>query len=389
MRSILLLSLLAAVPGCSDGPPGPGNDRTDLVIRGRVVSVDATAVGGLRATWRARGGSAGRSANVAADGAFEIVAEPAAGELLIDEDPPRRFHPFLYPLHADSLSDPVIVMIPRRWTIGGHGDYEGQAVDTPLDPVVEDDAGQYLYSYFWGQGEPRATPTRYLLDLATWPLDAVGARVAFDRQGGANPVSAQDSALIWGVFDRLGAIFGVDLFEPAVADPSWWPDPWSTEDPGYVPGVIRVILDPPTWHGVPLGDPDAEEWDQELGAWAMGGRFSAFRVRRRLLDGGVLLVGGFQPLRLADGLIPWETVLMHEMLHVLGVGHTCRVPSPQGPCMRTAEPSPQDVAYMELLRETLTTDRASEAFLGIMGAVIGERRVLLGLPALPTVDGGF
>jgi hypothetical protein len=387
-RTIVLASIV--VLGCAGdpsgiGPPDGGSART---IRGRVVAADETGVSNLQATWRARGGSGGTSAPVGSDGTFEIVVDgpDPAGELLIDGVPPRRFHPFLYPLHLDSVSNPVIVIIPRRWTIRS-GDYRGQTVDTPLDPVVDDDADNYLYSYFWGQGDPRPDPVRYLLDLASWPAGALPARVAFDRQGGANPVSPQDSALIWDVLDRMESVFGLDLFEPGVADPSWWPRPWTADDPGYVPGVIRVIVDPPAWHGVPLGDSDPDAWDQALGPWADAGRFDAFRVRRRRLDGGVLVVGAFEPLQLADGPIPWETVLMHEVLHVFGVGHTCRVPSPQGPCMRTADPSPRDVAYMELLREALRIEGEGGAFRSIMPAVIGERRVLLGLPALPTVDG--
>lgn len=381
------IGMLAAVLlGCAGDSPGPmGGDDSLPTIRGRVVTVGGGEVDGLRATWRSRGGSEAESATVGPDGTFEIVSdrEDPRGELLIDGDAPRRFHPFLYPLHADSISDPVIVMVPRRWTIRA-GEYRGQAVDTPLDPVVEDDAENYLYSYFWAQGDPRPEPVRYLLDLATWPEDRMPARVAFDRQDGTTPVSPQDSIAVWSVLDRMEEVFGLDLFEPAVADPSWWPEPW-IEDPGFVPGVIRVVLEPPTWHGRPLVQESPLTWDQDLGVWAAAGRFSAFRVQHRLLAGGLLVVGEFEPFRLSDGLIPWETVLMHEVLHVLGVGHTCRIPSPQGPCMRTAEPSPYDVAYMELLREAMRIEGEEETFLGIVPALIGERRVILGLPALPTL----
>lgn len=73
------------------------------------------------------------------------------------------------------------------------------------------------------------------------------------------------------------------------------------------------------------------------------------------------------------------------MLHVLGVGHTCRVASPQGPCLRTAEPSKWDVAYTELLRETLRLEREHGTPLGLVPAIIGERKELLDLPALPTL----
>lgn len=56
--------------------------------------------------------------------------------------------------------------------------------------------------------------------------------------------------------------------------------------------------------------------------------------------------------------------------------------------MRTAEPSPLDVAYMELLRENIWLEREHDIFLGVVPAMIGERRVLLGKSALPTLEGG-
>jgi hypothetical protein len=83
----------------------------------------------------------------------------------------------------------------------------------------------------------------------------------------------------------------------------------------------------------------------------------------------------------------WPTVLAHAMLHVLGVGHSCRVPTSQGPCLRTQEPSRHDVAHIELLREVMLLERELGTFLGVVPATIGERRLLLGLPtALPTLQ---
>lgn len=380
-----VVAALVLVTGCAESLPGPGADGDPFVLRGQVVAADGGDVEGLTVTWRAPGAAGnGDAATVGADGTFEISTRTGPlGELLVDGTP-RRFHPFLYPFQANSLVDATLVLVPLRWTIRS-GEYAGQVVDTSLDPAVDDDAGNYLYSYFWGQGDPRDDPVRYLLDLATWPADRMPATVAFDRQGGANPVSAQDSIDIWAVLDRMEAVFGLDLFEPRVADPAWWPEPWDAADPGLIPGVIRVVLDPPSWFGILLADEDPDVWEEDLGAWAPDGPFQRFRVRRRLIDGGALIVGAFQPLQLADGLIRWETVLMHEMLHVMGAGHTCRIPSPQGPCMRTAEPSPEDVAYMELLRETIRLEREHDTFLGVVPALIGERRVLFGASALPAV----
>lgn len=383
---IALVSLLSV--SCGEAPtaaPAPEVPSIETV-QGRVTAVGGGDVAGLLVLWRARGAAAGDSAVVATDGTFELTpsTEDPAGELLIDEPGPRRFHPFLYPLHRDSMGIAEVLLIPRRWTVDA-GAFAGQTVEIPLDPVLDDDVARLAFTYFFGQGDPAAEPTRYLLDLKAWPSDGLPIRVAFDRQNGVHPVSETDSAAIWSVLDRMETVFGIDLFRPVPADPAWWDAPWF-DDPTHVPGVIRVVLEPGSWGAIPLPNRPHAAWNQDLAGWATG-RFEAFRVQHTDLNGGVLLAGGFDSLRLEDGLIPWETVLIHEMLHVLGVGHTCRLPSPQGPCLRTPEPSAEDVAYVQLLRETLRLAREEITFLGIMPAAIGERRVLLDLPALPALSG--
>lgn len=55
--------------------------------------------------------------------------------------------------------------------------------------------------------------------------------------------------------------------------------------------------------------------------------------------------------------------------------------------MRTPEPSKYDVAYMELLRAVLRIEREHDTALSVIPAIIGQRRMLLGLPALPRLDG--
>lgn len=311
----------------------------------------------------------------------------ADGELLVDGPGPRRFHPFLHPFHADSLDGVDLLLIPGSWTVRS-GTYAGQSIPTPLDPVVDDEADQILYTYYFGQPDPFGEPVRYLLDLMTWPSENLPVRVAIDLENSHRRLPPADSAAVWAVLDDMEEVFGLDLFEAATADPDWWPagtPTTGTDD--LVPGVIRMVHDPGSWGGPPMSDEDPVTRDAELGAWAVPGRFGAYRESHRRLNGGRLLLGALQPLRLADGLIPWETVLIHEMMHVLGVGHTFRVPSPMGPRMRTAGPSPRDVAYVELLRETLDLARELGTSHGMMPSVIGERRVLLGETVLPELEG--
>lgn len=376
--------------GLIEGPTSEGGQYLP-VLRGQAYAAGGGDLSGLWATWHPAGDTVVDSARVNADGTFEIhtTTPDSAGELLIDGPEPRAFHPFLYPFARDSLLHVTVVMVPRKWTIR-RGIYKGQTVETSLDLVVDDDASQAAYSYYFGRPDRFVDPVRYVLDLRTWSADLLPAKVAFDHRYGSPTMTPQDSADIWGTLNRMEEIFGVDLFQPATAGPDWWPNPVTYSAADLVPGAIRLIyggagLD---WLAGPLSSEPVLRWDQHLGNWAAGSRFSSFRVQHTYLNGGDLSIRApLDSLRLGDGNQPWQTVLMHEMLHDLGVGHTLRIPSPQGPRMRTLEPSPYDVAYIELLREAMRVEEEQGTFLGIMPAVIGEREVLLGLPPVPDVDG--
>jgi hypothetical protein len=379
----LLLSLLPLVLACSDGT-GP-EDQVYAVITGQAHAPGAAPLSTLTAVWRSDDGTIENSAALDEEGRFdiEVTSTESSGELLIRDDG-DAYHPFLFPFEVQELEDVDVVMVPRSWTIQ-RGTHEGETVDTSLDPVVEDKADQFLYSYFFGQPFPRDAPEIYLLDLMLWDADQLPARVAFDHPNETAEITPTDSAAIWGVLDRIEEVTGVDYFEPAEADPTWWPEPTGPYGGDRIEGVIRLIHHPPNWSGLGLSGAEPVDWERDLGGWVDRGRFDAVRVSRTYLDAGNVVIGELEPLQLADGLVPWETVLTHEVMHVLGVGHTCRIPSPMGPCDRTAEPSAYDVAYMELLRSVLELQEEWGTELGMMPAIIGERRVLLGESALPEV----
>ncbi|MCG6989295.1 MAG: hypothetical protein LJF06_14100 [Gemmatimonadetes bacterium] len=391
---VLLVIVAVAVftPSCAPGglieaPSGRGGQYMP-VLRGQAYAVGGGDLSGLWATWHPAGDTVVDSARVGTDGRFEIHTTTPHGEgaLLIDAPDPRTFHPFLYPFDDDSLLDFTVVMVPLKWTVR-HGIYEGQVVETSLDLVMDDDTNRGLYTYWFAQGDPLSDPVRYKLDAMTWPLDRFPAKVAFDHRNGSPDMTPRDSTEIWSVLDRMEEIFGIDLFQPVVADTAWWPKPVTYTAADLVPGVIRLDFGASglDWGAKPLSDNAPLTWSQALGDWASGSRFTSFEVWHTMLDGGDITIRStLDSLQLADGKVAWQTVLMHEMLHVLGVGHTCRIPSPQGPCMRTAEVSKYDVAYTELLREAMGVEEEHDTFLGIMPATIGERVVLLGLPALPS-----
>lgn len=391
---VAFLAALVLV-ACGDDGAGPIDPGGGLLLTGSVHAVGGGDVEGIWAIWRVEGSRVADSSRVEADGTFSIRASTGGastqtgsvrGELLIDGPEPRNFHPFLFPFRAEEINGLRLLLIPRRWTIRA-GIYEGETVATPLDPVVEDNANQMRYTYFFGQPHPFNAPERYLLDLMTWPTENLPARVAIDHNASTSEVTPSDSAAMWAVFERMEAVVGLNLFEATEAEPGWWAGSDSSRGQPVEPGVIRLIHDPPSWRARLQSDEDARVFDRDLGTWAATGRFKAFRESHTHLSAGGILVGAFEPLRLADGFIPWETVLTHEMVHVLGLGHTCRIPSPMGPCMRTTSLSRSDAAYMELLRETLRLARELVIPYALMPSIIGERKVLLGAPALPELEG--
>ncbi len=379
--------VVGGLASCAEESTGPGSSGRAVTLS--VRTLDARALGGLVATWTHFNTGTQVSVAVPPSGVFtlDLPILDGEGELALDGPGPRRYHPFLYPFSVQELEDlqgQELVLIPRQWQIE-RGIYRGQIVEIHLDPVVEDEADQTLYTYLFGQPHPRDAPDTYRLDLLTWPLANTPARVAFDHRQGVAPLPVQDSAAIWSALNRIEEVFGIDLFRPEIGADDWWPDP-PFPDPGYRTGVIRLIYDGATWRGLPLGKDTLPTWEGDLGRSAGQGRFSRYQINRQFLDAGLLRVGSLEPLQLADGLVPWETVLAHEVLHVLGVGHTFRIASTQGPRLRTSDPSQMDVAYMEMVRALMELEREGLTFQALIPAIAGERRLILGLPALPTLQ---
>jgi hypothetical protein len=81
-------------------------------------------------------------------------------------------------------------------------------------------------------------------------------------------------------------------------------------------------------------------------------------------------------------------LLTHELVHALGFGHTCSwrsvVADPMR-CrsMRAPSLTPEDVAYMQLLRHVRELQQTHRARWGIETALAGERVLALGLPREP------
>jgi hypothetical protein len=340
------------------------------IVSGRLVSPVDANFSAFSPTWKS--GNVTDVGSTSPTGQFTIRLSQLddKGELLIDAPPPSGFHPFLYQLNVDSASNLSVVMVPTAWTIQ-RGIYRGETVPISLDLVMDEpNLNPYYFSYASVDGRSLT------VEENSWPLDIFPVKVAIDHRNSSPDVTPEDSAAVWDVWNRMEVIFGINMFEPVQADPSWWPDA------GVHPihGVIRFSKVSGTVDGGQvLSTTPPLEWHQELGSWSVGGRFSSFTVIHRNADSGEY-VFGTERTPIGDRIV-WA----HEMMHILGVGHTSRIPSTQGPAMRTPEPSKYDVAYTELLREIMRLERSRNTFLGLMPATIGQRRVQLGKSTLPTL----
>lgn len=341
------------------------------ILTGRVVAPVALTASALSAYWRA--GQRIDSVRVQDDGTYSLRVRGLEdrGELVIDAPASRSFHPFLHPVGVDAADGITAVMVPLRWTIR-RGIHQGQTLDISLDLVTDEPSNGLPYYVLSRTGS--GTLAWY---MQTWRLADFPARVVFDKRWSEVPFDAADSTLLWSVWNRMEEIYGLDLFEHAEAEEGWWP---TADDVTPIRRVIRITK---TTNNIGARIQSTQpEWVTQLtfpDATA-GARFTQLELTQQYLDAGQIMYTSIEPP------IGNRIVYAHEMLHVLGVGHTSRIPSTQGPQMRTPEPSMHDVAYWELRHEMLHLEREHETLLGVLPAMMGQRRIMLDLPLLPTLQ---
>jgi hypothetical protein len=274
------------------------------------------------------------------------------------------------PLHIDSLTNADIVMVPRSWTIKS-GIYAGQNVAISLSKVM--DEPMWLPSYYNGL----FLDDTYLIDMGGWLESSFPARVMIDHRNSDPQVTPTDSVDLWQQLNRMETIFGKDLFRPEPSPSTWWAL-GDTSPP--VAGVIRVGYNRNLSGGAyALSTLPQREWTMDLGAFAAGGAFSKFQLTSKAINAGSIDLSGVV-YKFAS-----PRVLMHEMMHVFGLGHGCPFTTTQAGSCGASEPTREDVAHVELLWSVIALEHQYDTLLGIMPGLIGERRLLLNLPALPTL----
>ncbi|HEX6370091.1 MAG TPA: hypothetical protein VF006_14315 [Longimicrobium sp.] len=348
---MIALALALAAP--------PAGAQEAGVLRGRVVAADGGRTDGLRAfvRWRARGDTAPRVDSAAVDSAGRFALPVPAGaadslQIVVDaaERGARAYHPALARIHRrDAQAEQGIVLVPRTWTIPA-GRYAGQAVGisphrarTPVCPRC---------SVFWVRVQPQGQEA---VRFQGWPASRFPLRVGFDREHSVPAGAAPDSAAFWRGVESVEDAFGMDLFRP-VRYAQTLADGMEENGPD---DVVLVAIDP----SLPVA-----------GLTMVLGRrgiveYAAVSLQRRgvvLTDYGPELVG-------------------HEMMHVLGFGHTCSWRSVSAdlqrcPQMRTSAASPEDVAHAQVLYRVRDLQRAANLRWGLDAAAAGERVLVLGIP---------
>ncbi|HYW12074.1 MAG TPA: hypothetical protein VE871_08955 [Longimicrobium sp.] len=359
LRFLPLIAILCtAVPaGGQDGP----------VLRGRVVAADGAPVRGMRAVarWQRRADAQPRadSATVDAEGRFRIVLPaglPDSLTVVVDvaDGAPRTHHPSLVRLaRGEADREHGFILAPRVWIIGD-GFYAGQRVE--ISPTLARRPACAGCSTFWVR-----MPGTPGVGFQGWPGPRFPLRVAFER-GGSQPMgAAPDSAAFWRAAAGVENALGRDLFRAVPYAQTL--STFRNEDP------VDVVL---------------------------------VRIDRSLTTAGLTtMVGtrgsieyaGLALQRASAALAPGGRELVaHELMHVLGLGHTCAwrsvlAESNRCPGLRASAPTPEDVAYTQLLYRVRDLQRDGSMRWGLDAAVEGERMLDLrdGTELAGTADPGI
>jgi hypothetical protein len=347
---------LVVSAACSDGGTGPRDPQVNAT--GRVFTIDGAAPTGLQISVTSLAGT--RSATIAADGSFQLRA-PVAGDsvdYVIDvASGPRTYHPVLIRAAASSTPDLRIVLVPRRWTID-RGPYSGTAVSISVNDAFRppcttagDANCDGFYPQVWTEG------------LKLWPAAALPIRVAFDRARSHHAITAVDSAAYWNIVQRMNDDFGTPLFRPARYD-ELTVAPDGRPDRAVLVRVDTTIAGFAAW----------TNW-----SWDAAGDLVSAVVR---------------PAR--SSFLRNGSLMTHELLHTQGFKHSCSWTTVMGgygtpQCASTAGLSAGDVAHANVALRVRDLQRSSGAPHGLIAALQGERKVLLGLPPLaaPSLPAGL
>lgn len=285
-------------------PQGSAHLGVRAVTRGAFVTLDGAALPSMRMEVRSEGV---RESLEVVGGRFSarIPYDPDASvELVASAVEGAAFHPVDVRVHAQrALENIRIALVPVVWRIDA-GTYAGR--DVPIDAAraMQRTAGS---AAFWRLVPLSGNGPRRLLG---WAESDLPLRVAFNRSRSSDAISAADSAAFWDIAGRMERDLGMRLFQPAQLRGDTSDARLVTVQIGSQPG-----LDGHTFV-----------------SWAAAGD----------ANDGVMLFRRSSTLRDSH-------VVTHELLHLIGFGHTNAWPTVSLPS-GGSEPAltVQDVAYVQL-----------------------------------------
>lgn len=334
MVALLLLLAMAPAAGAQ-------------VIRGQVWAADGSSTAGLRVA--VLGAAAADSAATDSAGRFVVPLTRVAGDdsvRLVVGAADAPFHPSVAALRRSEWDDEVrMILVPRRWTIAA-GTHASESVEVSVVRGFVPTCDGCAAGFFSGSALTRAG-TR-TTSVPAWRPGSFPLRVAFDHEYTSEAISARDSAAFWRDVAELEGELGMHLFRPARSV--------DTAPEGDGPDDVVLVWVERGMRAAGLGSV----------AYMGGGDIGYGAVR--LHDARSFITPS------APGLVP------HEMIHTLGVGHTCAWYSVMAdvtrcPGQRSPVPTALDIAYVQLHLAMGSLQRQHRARWGLDAALRGEREI--------------
>lgn len=385
LRAAALLSAVVVLAACGDDPSGPGENESEEpagVVLGTVYAPDRTTFGDLTA--RIRWGEQDVTNPVNADGSFAVpLVDPVEGfgQLTVEPADGEGLLPAMVLLTPGDLNGQgTVVLLPTSWTLEA-GIHEGTTVS--IQPALAADTR--VMPSFWGFLYPFRQEgfLQTVVDnshwsgaFRSWPESMYPIPVALDRLGSNAPFTDADSAMLWTHLNRLEAVMGRDLFQPAPVS--------EIQILGGSRRALDAILIQVDTTQETRGEganrtPEPWTWSLTADAdtWA-GGPVQRVGFLSADIEGGRMVVQ--DPELFED-----QRLVIHEMMHVLGLGHGCSWPSVMTYCasLATDEPTAQDIAHFEVLETIRRMEDELDTRWGLLASVFGHRVVSLGLTPVP------
>jgi hypothetical protein len=274
------------------------------VVSGRFVTIDGGSIPEMK--MEVGSGSSSDAVSVERGQFVKRVELPPEADVDIRAtalSDASSFHPVRLRLRSQrELRDLRIVLVPRSWRVDA-GEYQGQTLGIDaVRAMTPSSTG----APFW-----RLAPIsgRGLRTLLGWRESDLPLRVAFDRRRSSERIDAADSIAFWTTVAQMQRDLGAALFVPADM----------SSDTGYT-NFARIEIS---------------------GQVAEGHTFVSWTQSGDINDGAI-------QFRHAATLRE-PGVVTHELLHLLGFGHSTAWPTISRPTGgREARLTPEDVAYVQL-----------------------------------------